>query len=394
LLHASGRCKFEREIFGSKEIESEKTWVKACLELIRLAWRRDFSSASFLFGMSTLHVNIELAQLFRQMSNAYRFLGKEQRFRSLAYDRAATELTNMKESVERFRFERKALIDMKNIGESIADKIIEYLNSGKIDVWEKLKKQVPVDLLTLLQAEGIGPSTIRLLHDHWKVQSKNALLEKMHAGKPESIPGIGPHKWNLIRQALQTESLTSKRFPLDVVEPLAQEIAAEIQALLGVETCIIAGSLRRKKTNIGDIDLIVMVDLAQIKSIYQKLSALSAILKVLQKGSRKMQIQLKKIPIRVDIRFIEKSAYGSALLYFTGPKEHNLAMRKLAITKGFKLNEYGLYERLSMKRLAGQTEKSVYQMLGLPFINPENRTGTLPIKAKSLIEPTKVMVEV
>lgn len=348
----------------------------------------------FLFGMFSRQANIELSQLFRKMADAYRFLGKEERFRALAYDRAASELNNMQDSVEQFRSDRKNLISMKNIGESIADKIIEYLNTGKIEAWEQLKKQVPVDLLPLLQAEGIGPATIRLLHAHWGIESKRALLDKMNANKLQSIPGIGPHKWSLIRQALHTESLTAKRFPLDVVEPLAKEIAAEIQSLPGVDTCTIAGSLRRKKSTIGDIDLVVVIDPLQIKSIYNKIDGLPIVSKVLQKGSRKMQFQLKENLLQVDIRFVEKSAYGSALLYFTGPKEHNLAIRKHAITRGWKLNEYGLYDRLSMKRLAGQTEQSVYQILGLPFIEPERRTGILPIEAKSSSEPTKVMTEV
>jgi DNA polymerase (family 10) len=341
--------------------------------------------------MSNLHANIELAQLFRQMADAYRFLGKDQRFRALAYDRAASELTNMQYSVEPFRSNRKALIDLKNIGESIADKIIEYLNIGKIEAWEQLKKQVPVELLTLLQAEGIGPATVRLLHEHFGVDGKRALLEKMNAPNGQSVRGIGLHKWKLIRQALENESLTLKRFPLDLVDPIAKKLAAEIQSLPGVNACTIAGSLRRKKSTIGDIDLVVGIDPLQLKSLFNKIDALPMVSNVLQKGSRKMQLQLKENSIQVDMRFVEKSAYGSALLYFTGPKEHNLAMRKLAISFGWKLNEYGLFDRISLNRLAGETEFSVYQKLGLPFIEPEQRTGILPESVKSLKRPTRIM---
>jgi DNA polymerase (family 10) len=348
----------------------------------------------FLFVTMSLNTNKQLAVLFRQMADAYRFLGKEQRFRALAYNRAATELTNMQDSVEQFRSDRKALIDMKNIGESIADKIIEYLNAGKIEAWEQLKKQVPIDLLSLLQADGIGPSIIRLLHDHWRVQSKAALLEKMNAGKSEPIPGIGPNKWRLIRHALQSESISGKRYPLNVAEPLAKKIAAEILSLSGVQACTIAGSLRRRKATIGDIDLVVVVDTPRVKSIYQKLSVLPAVSTVFQKGSRKMQFQLNGIPIRVDVRFVEKSAYGSALLYFTGPVEHNLAMRKSAISFGWKLNEYGLFDRESLRRIAGETERSIYQSLNLPFIDPELRTGLLPLASASLKKRTNVMIAV
>jgi DNA polymerase (family 10) len=356
---------------------------------------RKYYSAPFLFRiMKSFPTNTALVNIFNDMADCYRFMGKSERFRALAYEKAAKEINNMQQPIDLYKNDRQGLIDLKNIGESIADKILEYLQTGTIQIWEILIAENPKDLFSLMHSTGIGPATIRLIHEHWDVKTKKELLLKLNQAETKSIPGIGLKKWQLIKNALNIATTDIQRFPIDQIIPIAQKCCREIAQIKGITQCVIAGSLRRRKPTIGDIDLIAVLDVSSNSNVYTEITALKTLGKAIQIGTRKMQFHLTNPDIQLDIRFIDKSEFGSALVYFTGPVEHNLALRKRAASKGWKLNEYGLFDRKTQKKLAGETEDSVYHKLGLPYLEPALRVGVLPEQSISSNVPMQIMEHV
>jgi len=319
-----------------------------------------------------LQNNVALSSIFHQMADCYRYLGREERFRSIAYENVAKILHNMKEDITAYATDVKTLDDIGGIGESIAEKIIEYLQTGKIKTFEKLKKQVPYELLELMDITGFGPATLKILHDKLKISNREDLIRALEKDKLNGIKGFGEKKIENMKRALKLYK-ENKRLALKDAENMGNEIINEIKKIPGVQKAILAGSLRRKKETIGDIDIIIVADTKNRKRIVDQFTALPQVDRVLVKGMTKVSVILKHKNIQADIRLVHDHEFGAALLYFTGSKEHNIKLRTIARDRGYKINEYGLYDISTGKRLAGSTEEEIYHFLNLQYIQPELR---------------------
>lgn len=324
--------------------------------------------------MNSNRHNKELSRIFGQMADYYRYLGPAQRFRAQAYDTASKTLSNMQEPVDEIAPNMKQLEKLKGIGESIAEKIVEYLESGKIKTFEILKTEVPYTLFELLDVEGIGPATLRLLHDKLKINSKDELINALENEKLRKIKGLADKKIENLKQALKLK-MGKSRLQLKDAEKIGQNFLNEIKKIPGVHKSVLAGSLRRKSKTVGDLDIVITAAEKNWKRIGNKIKTFSQIEKILAAGRTKLSLVLKSKHVQVDIRIVHDDEYGAALFYFTGNRDHNLKLRTIAKKKGWKINEYGVFNEKTNKRLAGETEEEIYNLFGLDYIPPEKRIG-------------------
>lgn len=317
--------------------------------------------------------NAALAVIFHYMADCYRYLGKEERFRAVAYENAAKILHNMKEDIAGYATSVKTLDEIGGIGESIAEKIIEYLQTGKIMTFEQLKKHVPNKLLELMDITGFGPATLKTLHEKLHINNREDLIIALEKELLQGIRGFGRKKIENMKRALKLFK-ESKRMLLKDAEKKGNEILNEIKKIPGVQKAELAGSLRRKKETIGDIDIVVAAEPENRKKIVNGIIALPQVKKVLAKGTTKASVVLKQENVQVDIRLVHDYEYGAAMLYSTGSKEHNIKLRTIAKERGYKINEYGIFDASTDKRLAGSTEDEMYRFLNLKYIPPEKRS--------------------
>lgn len=324
---------------------------------------------------TTLKHNKELSIIFKKMSDCYKYLGNKERFRAIAYETAAKTLGNMDVPVDIYHDDIKKLDELKGVGESIAAKIIEYLDDGSINTFEQLKQKVPFKLLDLLEIEGIGPATVKKIAEHIKVNSVKELKNKIVKEKIDTIQGVNKTQMSKILSALEIKTGAEKRIPIERAIEIGNNILSELSKLPGVKKTELAGSIRRKKETIGDIDIIILADKKDNKNIINSFLKFPTIKQMISAGNRKASVFLKEEGIKADIQIVSEEEYGSSLLYFTGSKEHNIAIRSIAKRKGWKLNEYGLFEIKTNKKLAGESEKQIYEMLGYRYIPPEKRQG-------------------
>jgi DNA polymerase (family 10) len=333
---------------------------------------------------ATDHHNSELAEIFHRMASCYRYQGKEERFRALAYEGASRTMNNLKEDVSVFAKDVKSLDQLSGIGESIAEKIIEFLETGKIKTYEKLKKEIPEELLDLMDINGFGPATVKTLHEKLKINNRDDLVAAIENGKLAKLKGFGAKKIENMKRGLKLFKESHARMLLSEGLGTGNEILNEVLKISGIKKAALAGSLRRKKETIGDIDIIATAERKNWKKVVAKFISIPQCGSILASGETKASILLTKSNTQVDLRLVNDHEYGSALLYFTGSKEHNIQLRLLAKESGWKLNEYGLFDEKTNKRLAGKTEEEVYHYLNLQFIPPELREqrGEIAIAAK------------
>lgn len=334
-----------------------------------------------LSSTTILQHNKELAHIFRQMSDCYKYLGPDERFRAIAYDTASKTLSNMTEPIDIYGHDIKKLDELKGVGERIAGKIIEYIDTGRIQTFEKLKQQVPFALLELMDVEGIGPATVRILHDALQVNTRDDLIHAVEQGKLSAIKGFGEKKINTLMKVLKLDKQENKRMPLQLAERIGNELVRFVEKMPGVVQASLAGSARRKKETVGDIDIIVTAERRNWKKIIRRFVQLPQVKKVLASGETKASVILTENDVQADIRIVHPDEYGAALLYFTGSKEHNIQLRSMAKRKGCKINEYGVYDVHTNKRLAGETEEGIYRLFNLPYIDPVKRLGKDELQA-------------
>lgn len=314
-----------------------------------------------------------LASIFREMSACYKYLGKEHRFRTIAYERAARTMLSLKQDVSAFASDIDSLDKLNGIGESIAEKIMEFLKTGHIVTFEKLKSEVPTALLDIMEINGMGPATTRLLHEQLGIHNKEELVSAIETGKLSGLKGFGEKKIENIRKALKISKETGNRMLLHEALQAGESLLQKVISIRGVKKAELAGSLRRMKETVGDIDLIVATDPTDRKKIIRKITELEEVKSIIAAGETKASVMLHSPPVQADIRIVDTKEYGSALLYFTGSKEHNIQLRTMAREKNWKINEYGLFENKTGSRLCGETETDIYERLGMPFIVPEMR---------------------
>ncbi len=320
--------------------------------------------------------NSEVASLLYNISELLEIKG-ENPFKIRAYAKAARAIEGMTEDIEKVARDKK-LKEIPGVGEAIATKLEEYLATGKLEYYEDLKKQVPVELHEMLKIPGIGPKTLKLLHEELGIKSVEELEKAARGHRLRRLSHFGATKEDNIIKAIERFRQRSTRIPLGTALPLAREIAGALKRSGFVEKIEPAGSLRRRKETVGDIDI-----LATSKDSAAAIEAfvhMPVVKEILGKGSTKATA-VTKDAIQVDLRIMESKSFGTSLQYFTGSKEHNIKLRDLARQKGLKLSEYDLEEISTGKKLYYESDDEVYRKLGLSPIPPEIREDTGEIEA-------------
>lgn len=328
-----------------------------------------------------VHNNNELASILLNISKCYAYMGKPEHFRAIAYAQASKTILNMSESVCKYANDLKKLELMKGVGKHIAEKIREYCMTGQIKQMRELAAMCPMDLMELSKTKGIGPVTIKTLHDFYHITTRSALKKRLNISNHP--PGIGLKKILSIKHVLTQLKYDQKKHALVDILPVAKDLKKYLEGISHVMEVRIAGSIRRKKPWILDIDIIVVCEKKYKKQIASDILHYNRIKDVLWKGVTKIGMILDYPPIQCDLRLFEPASIGAALLYMTGTKEHAIQLRKIAKSFGYKLNEYGLFDSCGIK-LAGRTETEIYNRLGLSFIPPEERQGLQEISNAKL----------
>jgi DNA polymerase (family 10) len=303
-------------------------------------------------------------------------------FKPRAYQRVAQAIASLDEEVaDRYRkIGRKALTDIPGVGASIADHLEELLTTGKLKYYEDLKREAPVDLSSLTRVEGLGPKKIRALYEELKIRNLDDLESAAKAGKIAELEGFGKKSQEKILTGIAFVRTADTRISLGAAMLQARAIEALLRSIPGVGEVTVAGSLRRRRETIGDLDfLVVSKDPERVSEAF---ATMPDVARVLGRGPTKTLVHLAS-GIDADLRVVLPESYGAALSYFTGSKDHNIALRKIAIAKGLKLNEYGVWKVRGKQemRVSGATEEEVYESLGLGYIPPELREMTGEIEA-------------
>ncbi|MBI4020460.1 MAG: DNA polymerase/3'-5' exonuclease PolX, partial [Candidatus Aenigmarchaeota archaeon] len=294
--------------------------------------------------------------------------------------KAARNIETLPEDIEK-AYERggtKALMEIPGVGEGIAKKIEEYLKKGEIAEYEELKRGMPRGVDELMLVPGMGPKKAMRLHRELKVDSIGKLEKAAREGKIRKLEGFGEKSEQDILRGIDIVRRGQERMLLGRALPLAYEIVGKLKKCRGVENVEIAGSLRRRKETIGDIDILAMSN--RPERVMDFFTSLPDVESVLAKGGTKSSVMLKG-GVQCDLRVLEPKVYGAALMYFTGSKDHNVALRTIAIGRGMKLSEYGLFDSKTGKVIAARAEEEIYKRLGLPYLEPETRENTGELEA-------------
>lgn len=313
-------------------------------------------------------INRKIVDIFYEIADLMELKGD--RWRAIAYRAAAQSLENLKKDVQDIYVMsgEQGINDIPNIGEALAKKIIQYINEEKIDKLEELKKQIPEGLYELLKIPGVGVKKARLFYDSG-IKSVSELKKAAEEHKLLKLPGFKERGEQKILEGIRFRKIED-RIPLKEGDRIASSILKELEKIKEIQKVEIAGSIRRKKETIRDFDFVILTRNPEIVS--EKITKIESVKEVIGKGKEKVTVLLKQ-GRQADFRLFNKDEYGAGLLYFTGDKNYNIYMRKIAIKKGMKLNEYGLFK--NGRRIAGKTEQEIFSKLGLSYLNPEDRIG-------------------
>jgi DNA polymerase (family 10) len=326
-------------------------------------------------------VNKEIAKIFYGIAT---YLEMEKvAFKPYAYERAAIGLETLEEDVKEIykRGGLKALEEIPGVGKSIALKIEEYIKTGKIKAYERFKKKLPIDLEEIIAVEGMGPKRAKILYEKLRIKNLEGLEKaaKKHTIAP--LFGFGEKTEKNILEGIKFLKRSKGRFLLGDILPKVKEVYEKLKQLKDVKEVFPAGSVRRMKETIGDVDFLVTPHQKYgggPKKIMDFFVSLPGVIKIWGKGATKASVRVEE-GFDMDIRVVPKRSFGAALQYFTGSKEHNIVLRKIAIDKGLKLSEYGLFR--GQKIIASETEEEVYKTLGLQWMAPELRENQGEIEA-------------
>lgn len=326
--------------------------------------------------MNNFLSNSEIAKIFREIGQYLEM--EDVPFKPRAYEKAAEAIESLEKEVSEIYKEGglKALNEIPGIGLSIAEKIEELIKNGRLKYYEDLKKKIPVDLDVLTKIEGLGPKKIKKLYQFLKIKNIEDLEKAAKSGKIRNLEGFGLKTEENILKGIEFYKKNKGRFILGFEMGYIREIENRLKKLKEVEKIVIAGSVRRRKETIGDVDILIVSKNPRLVMDY--FVNMSDVVYVYAHGETKSAVKMRN-GLDIDLRIIPKQSYGAALNYFTGSKEHNVALREIAVKKGYKLNEYGLFK--GRKRIAGETEEEIYKALGMDYIEPEIRENSGEIKA-------------
>ncbi|MBI2659618.1 DNA polymerase/3'-5' exonuclease PolX [Candidatus Woesearchaeota archaeon] len=313
--------------------------------------------------------NLEVAELLNEIADYLEFsTDAKDRFKVRAYRKAALVIEGLSEDIEQV-WKESRLEELPSIGEGIAKKIDDFLKNNKSKYLEELKERIPVDMEGLGRVGGLGPKTILKLYKQLKIKTVDELEKAAKQGKIQKIQRLGPVVEKNILKSIEF-SRKSIRIPIGFALASAEEIIREMKSCREVQRVSIAGSTRRMKETIGDIDILATSKAPE--KVVEFFSKMPNVADILAKGPTKSSVRLKE-GIQADLRVLDDKIFGAALLYFTGNKEHNIMLRRIAIEKGFKLSEYGLFDKRTGKLISGVTEEGIYKKLGMDYIEPEMR---------------------
>jgi DNA polymerase (family 10) len=319
-------------------------------------------------------LNEEIARIFERMARVLAFRGQD-RFRIMAYERAAVSVRDLDEDLAAIA-EKGELEKIPGIGKDLSQMIAEYIRTGTIKRYDQECKGISAGLIELMNIPGLGPKTLALLHQKFRVNCLDDLKTCLEKAAAVKLKGFGQKKIDNIKRGIELWLASQQRMLIGVALPLAENLLSELRKIKLIERAEVAGSLRRRKETIGDLDvLIISKDSPQA---LQQVVKLPLVKQVLGIGDTKATVIIEG-GIQVDIRAVAKESYGAALQYFTGSKQHNIHLRTLARERGLKFNEYGVFR--GSKRVGGTDEAEVYAFIDVPLMPPEIREDRGEIEA-------------
>ncbi len=319
--------------------------------------------------------NSEIAEIFYEIADLLEIEGANP-FRVRAYRDAARTIEGYPRRIEEMVHADDPIDSIPGIGEDLADKISEIVETGSLDFHENLLAQTPQSLIKLLEISGLGPKRVQQLYQELGITNFEELETAIESGQLVELDGFGPKMVDNIREALESESIKEERTRLDIAEQFIDPLVNFLSAMNTVKKVAVAGSYRRRKETVGDLDIIVTS--AEGEAVSKAFVGFDSVSEILSKGKTKTSVRLRS-GLQVDLRIVPEESYGAALLYFTGSKAHNIHLRKIAVDQDLKINEYGVFK--NDDRLVGKTEAEIYESLNMAFIEPELRKDTGEIEA-------------
>lgn len=318
--------------------------------------------------------NLEIAGILNEIADLLEIRGVQ--FKPIAYRRAAETVNSLSEPIE--DLDEKELMDLPGIGKSIAKKIHIITQTGKLDYFEDLKKGCPIDYESLLAVEGIGPKKVKLLYQELKIKDLDDLEDMARKHEVRKLRGMNEKSEAKILENIKFAKKATRNL-LGYILPIAEALKNNLKSLDEVIKIEVAGSIRRRKETIGDIDILVVTENGD--KVMDFFTSLDNVDRIIAKGPTKSTVRLKE-NVSSDLRVLPEKSFGSALLYFTGSKDFNVELRKIAIKKGLKLNEYGLFK--GEEAVARFTEDEIFKKLGMDYVEPELRENRGEIEAATL----------
>ncbi|SFC42968.1 DNA polymerase (family 10) [Halobiforma haloterrestris] len=331
--------------------------------------------------------NAEIAGRFEEFADLLE--ADDVEYKPRAYRRAAENVRSHPTPIADYVAEgdRDAIEDIDGVGDAIASKIVEYVETGSIDELEELRAELPIDIADITRVEGVGPKTAGKLYRELGIETLDDLEEAAENGEIQEVKGFGPKTEQNIRDNLEFARQVGQRYLLGEGRPLADDVLAFLESLEEVDRCEVAGSIRRWRETIGDVDVLAATDSPE--AVVERFVDWDSVDGEIESGPAKASVRVGEI--RIDLRVVAPEEFGSALQYFTGSKDHNVTLRNYAIDRGMKLNEYGAFDVSDLEdaeegqrvgdRVAGETEEGMYEALGLPWIPPELREDRGEIEA-------------
>ncbi|HYX69006.1 MAG TPA: DNA polymerase/3'-5' exonuclease PolX [Terriglobales bacterium] len=334
-------------------------------------------------GVQT-HLDNKAAARFLNETADLMEIDNQDSFRVRSYRRAAEAIDALPLQLSEIVDDTKQLLEIPGIGKSMATHLQQIYRSGKLDLHSELLKKYGPSILELLKIQGLGPKTIALLWSAHRINDVEGVEKLARAGKLRELPRMGEKQEQKILKAIEDYRRISGRFLIDAAEEAGQKLAAYLAEIPGVEKVTPAGSLRRGRETVGDLDMLITGKACTVPkqrdAIIEKITAYPHLQEVMASGENKVSFRLRN-GMQVDVRLLPPDSFGAAMLYFTGSKSHNIILRQRALKMGYTLNEYALARLKDEKRVAGKTEEEIYGKLGLDYIPPEMREALGEIEA-------------
>ena len=334
--------------------------------------------------------NADIADIFDEIAD-YLDIEGDNPFRVRAYRNAAHTVRGMGPELKDLVARGEDLTRLSGIGKELAAKIAEYVTTGAVKALEKLQDKIPPEVRQILKLPGLGPKRVRILYHDLNIESLAQLQQAAGDGRIRSLPGFGRKMEAQILKAIEARAESQKRYKIAEVTPYVDSLLGYLKAIAGVNSVTVAGSYRRCRETVGDLDILVVA--AKDSAVLDRFVAYDDVVDVLAKGTTKSSVVLRS-GLQVDLRIVAAESFGAALQYFSGSQAHNIAIRQIGHQHGLKINEYGVFK--FEERVAGDNEASVYQAIGLAWVPPELRENQGEIEAAQadtlpqLIEPADI----